>query len=165
MKALFKDCLPMLCSVCLASSTGCGSRKGLQKSLVPISPPLRAGISNPCFVTRSFAELRAVIGMQAAEEARAWAVDERDAVSAQLLAVTGERDAALRRCRELTAALEVSSADGARARYAHMLTHPSSSLLLTVLQEPKAPYITSLCCTAMHECAQWYPRGVANVFC
>lgn len=54
-------------------------------------------------------------------------MDERDAVSAQLLAVTSERDAALRRCRELTAALEVSSADGARARCAHMRTRHTSS--------------------------------------
>ena len=72
--------------------------------------------------------------MQAAEEARAWAVDERDAVSAQLLAVTGERDAALRRCRELTAALEVSSADGARARCAHTRTHSAQTSLLTASQ-------------------------------
>jgi len=45
------------------------------------------------------------------------------ALAAQLRAATAERDAALRRVRELTAALDVSAAEGARARCAaHALT-------------------------------------------
>ena len=87
-------------------------------------------------------------------------MDERDAVSTQLLAVTGERDAALRRVRELTAALEVSSADGARARWAQMPHTPHQPFLLTALQEPMGPCRTSSCSVAMHECAQWCPRMV-----
>ena len=85
-------------------------------------------------------------------------MDECDAVSAQLLAVTGERDAALRRVCELTAALEVSSADGARARCARMPRTPHQPLLRTALQEPMGPCRTPLCSVAMHECAQWCPR-------
>jgi hypothetical protein len=76
------------------------------------------------------------------EEARAWAADERGALAAKLLAATGERDAALRRVRELTAALGVSAAEGARARCAaraRRRTRPLCPALCRSQLTPDAP--------------------------